>query len=198
MLSKRLKAIRKERGLTQADIAKQFDVTQQAIAKWEASMSFPDSATIAGLAKFFNVSSDYLLGITDSFYPAGSFSNVKIIGTVKAGYGALADEETLGTAPADVKNAEEYRYLVVNGDSMAPLIREGDLALIRIQPTLQNGDIGVVIYKDGEATLKKYYYKNGAVVLEPFNDEYKTLTIKGNDLNDFIIFGKVVETTTKW
>lgn len=198
MLATRLKALRKERKLTQEDLAKQFGVTQQAIAKWESARALPESQTIAGLAEFFEVSSDFLLGITDSFYPAGPFSSVKIIGTVKAGYDALAYEEDLGTAPAAVSDAEQYRYLVVRGDSMAPLIREGDLALVRLQPVLQNGDLGVVIYNDGEATLKKYYYADGTVVLKPFNDEYETITIQGRDLENLIIFGKVVETSTKW
>jgi len=198
MLSRRLKAVRKERKLTQADLAKHLGITQQAIAKWESSLSFPDSDTIARLACFFEISSDYLLGITDSFSPEDSFSNVKIIGTVKAGYGALAYEEDLGTAPAAVKNADAYRYLIVKGDSMEPFIRDGDFALVRLQQTLQSGDLGVVIYKDGEATLKKYYQVNGTVVLEPFNNEYETLTIQRHDLNDLIIFGKVIETHTKW
>ena len=197
MLSKRLKAIRKNKGLTQAELAKKFDVTQQAIAKWESGISFPDSDTIARLANFFGVSSDYLLGITDYFAPVDLYSNVKIIGAVKAGYNAYADEEDLGTAPASVNDPESYRYLFVKGDSMEPFIHEGDLALIRIQQTLQNGDLGVVIYKD-ESTLKKYYYRDGAVVLKPFNSEYPTLTIRGNDLNDLIVFGKVIETKTKW
>lgn len=198
MLSKRLKTLRKERRLTQTDLAKRFGVTQQAIAKWESALSLPDYSTIARLAAFFEVSSDYLLGITDSFYTAGPFSSVKIIGAVKAGYDALAYEEDLGTAPAAVKDSEEYRYLVVKGDSMAPFIREGDLALVRLQPTLRSGDLGVVIYRDGEATLKKYYNEGGAVILEPFNSEYETVTIEGRDLEYLIVFGKVVETSTKW
>lgn len=136
--------------------------------------------------------------MADSFYTADPFAGVKIIGTVKAGYDALAYEEDLGTSPAAVKDPEEYRYLVVKGDSMAPFIREGDLALVKLQQTLRNGDLGVVIYKDGEATLKKYYYDGTAVILEPFNDEYETVTISGQDLKNLIIFGKVIETSTKW
>lgn len=198
MLSKRIKEIRKERGLTQTDLANQFGVTQQAVAKWESSLSTPDYITITKLAEFFDISADYLLGLSDSFYPKNSFSAVKIIGTVKAGYDFFADQEELGVAPASVMDAEAYRYLVVRGDSMAPFIRDGDLALVRIQQTLRNGDLGVLIYKDGEATLKKYYHTDGTVLLKPFNSEYETLSIKGHDLNDLIVFGKVIETTTKW
>ncbi|ULQ60450.1 LexA family transcriptional regulator [Brucepastera parasyntrophica] len=198
MLSIRLKELRKKRKLTQVDLSKLLGVTQQAIAKWEAALSLPEPAAITRLAAFFDVSSDYLLGITNSLLPAGAFSGIRIIGSVKAGYGGLADEEELGTAPAAVKDPEQYRYLVVKGDSMAPFIREGDLALIRVQSTLQDGELGVFIYQGAEATLKKYRRKNDAVILEPFNDTYKAITIQGADLEQLIIFGKVVETHTRW
>jgi repressor LexA len=198
MLSARLKALRKQRSLTQVDLAKKFGVSQQAIAKWETAHSFPESRTVAGLAEFFDVTSDYLLGITDSVYPSGPFSNVKIIGTVKAGYDALAYEEDYGVAVAEVEDPDSYRYLNVKGDSMEPYIRHGDLALVKLQETLKNGDLGVVIYGDGEATLKEYYYKNGIVKLVPFNEEYETIEITGDDLERFRVFGKVVETRSKW
>lgn len=198
MLSARLKSLRKERKLTQSDLAKRLGVTQQAIAKWEAAAAMPEPSTIAKLANLLEVSADYLLGVTDSLFPAGAFQSVKIIGAVKAGYDSLAYEEHLGVAPAGVDDPEGYRYLVVRGDSMAPYIREGDLALVKLQPTLQNGDLGVVIYGDGEATLKRYRSIDGAVVLEPFNSEYEAVTLRGPELGQLIIFGRVVETHTKW
>ncbi len=104
----------------------------------------------------------------------------------------------MGSAFAEVKEAEAYRYLLVKGDSMAPYIREGDLALVRLQSDLKNGDLGVVIYGDGEATLKKYHYADGTVTLVPFNEAYATVTLSGHELDRLMIFGKVVETSTKW
>lgn len=197
MLSKKLRLLRKEHGLTQAELAARFGVTQQAIAKWEAGRALPGAETISCLAGFFGVTTDYLLNMADTF-AAGAGKSVRILGAVKAGYDAFAFEEDLGSAPANVEDAEGYRYLVVRGESMAPYIREGDLALVRLQPELKNGDLGVVIYRDGEATLKKYYYSNGEVTLVPFNDEYETITLRGRELEGLMIFGRVVETITKW
>lgn len=198
MLSSKLKELRKERKLTQGELAARFGVTQQAIAKWESGRALPEPATLSRVAGFFGVTTDYLLDRTDAFTEAGPFSSVRIIGTVRAGYNAFALEEDLGSAPAAVKDAEGYRYLTVKGDSMAPYIREGDLALVRLQSDLNNGDLGVIIYGDGEATLKQYFYSNGEVALVPFNDAYETATLSGSELNRLIIFGKVVETKTKW
>ncbi len=198
MLSKKLKQLRKEYMLTQVELAHRFGVTQQAIAKWEAGRALPEPETISRIAGFFGVTADHLLDMTDTFIAVGPVSNVRIIGAVKAGYDAFALEEDLGSAPAAVKDGTAYRYLVVKGDSMAPYIREGDLALVRLQPDLQNGDLGVVIYGDNEATLKKYYYSDGAVTLVPFNDAYKAVTLRGRELERLMIFGKVVETKTTW
>lgn len=198
MLSKKLKQLRKEFKLTQGELAAQFGVTQQAIAKWEAGHAWPETATLSRIAEFFGVTTDYLLDMTEAFTALRLTSSVRIIGTVKAGYDALALEEDLGSALAEVKDAEEYRYLVVKGDSMAPYIREGDLALVHLQPDLKSGDLGVVIYADGEATLKKYYHTDEAVTLVPLNTAYETVTLRGRELERLIIFGKVVETKTKW
>lgn len=199
MLAKKLRQLRKDRKLTQGALAARFGVTQQAIAKWEAGRALPEPETISRIAGFFGVTTDYLLGRTDGPAAIGPVAaNVRIIGAVRAGYNAFALEEDLGSAVAGVKDPKEYRFLLVKGDSMAPYIREGDLALVRLQPTLENGDLGVVIYGDNEATLKKFCYADGAVTLVPFNEAYEAVTLRGNELEGLVIFGRVVETRSSW
>ena len=194
MFADRLKSLRKAEGLTQAELAARFRVSQQAVAKWEGGGASPEPDIVAKLAAFFRVSADYLLGGEDT----PPFPMVKIIGAVKAGYDGFAAEENLGRSPADVRDAEGYRYLLVRGDSMEPYIREGDLALVHLQPTLQNGDLGVILYGDGEATLKRYRRRGNTVRLEPFNRAYEAVELEGEDLARLRIFGKVVETKTRW
>ena len=124
---------------------------------------------------------------------------IPVIGTVKAGYGALAFEEDYGQEYARVKDPSNYFYLVVRGDSMEPRIQDGDLALVHKQDTLENGDLGVLVYGDeGEGTLKRYIQRGNCVVLQPFNPAYNELVIKGDDLNRLHIAGRVVETKAKW
>ena len=121
-----------------------------------------------------------------------------VLGTVKAGFGALAFEEDYGSEPANVKDPSQYFYLIVRGDSMEPRIHDGDLALVRRQPTLESGELGVVVYGEGEGTLKKYIRQGQAVILQPFNPAYKSQVIAGADLEQLHIAGRVVETKTKW
>ncbi len=201
MLAKCLKQLRREQALTQAALAAEVAVTQQAVAKWESGRSFPDAATLRQIAEYFHVSTDYLLGVSSQIMEMPPFVDsvmIPIIGAVKAGYDALAYEEPLGEELANVRDPEHYRYLLVRGDSMAPYIRDGDLALVRLQPTLENGDLGVVIYGDGNGTLKKYRQEGDRVILQPFNPDYETIVLAQTELDQLFIFGKVVETKSRW
>ena len=204
MFSERLKALRKERKLSQAALSAQLGVTQQAVGKWETGRSTPDPATVARLAALLGTTTDVLLGVSpapqDFGGPVGAYmeSPVPVVGSVRAGYGALAFEEDYGTEPAPVKDPENYFYLVVKGDSMEPRIHAGGYALVRRQPTLNNGDLGVMVFDEGEGTLKRYIRRGNAVILQPFNPDYPEKVIRGADLERLYIAGKVVETKTKW
>lgn len=60
----RLKELRKERNLTQEDIANMFDVTKNAVYSWEVGKSQPSIEIIKRLAQYFGVTIDYLLNFT--------------------------------------------------------------------------------------------------------------------------------------
>lgn len=206
MFSDRLKQARKRKKLSQAELSRQLGVTQQAVGKWETGRSTPDPVTVARLAELLDTTTDVLLGLQQPDFapPVGqrtpyNESPIPVVGTVRAGYGALAFEEDYGTEYACVKDPDNYFYLVVKGDSMEPRISDGDLALVHRQPTLENGELGVMVYgTDGEGTLKKYLRRGNAVVLHPFNPAYEDLVIKVEELDHLYIAGKVVETKTKW
>lgn len=66
MFTERLKQLRKEANLTQTEIAKQLKITQPAYQAWETGKRNPKKETIQMFADFFNVSSAYLTGETDT------------------------------------------------------------------------------------------------------------------------------------
>ncbi|MEG0179416.1 MAG: XRE family transcriptional regulator [Oscillospiraceae bacterium] len=197
MFEKRLKELRKLKGVSQVTLANVLEVTQQAVGKWETGRSSPDMQTLARIADFFAVTVDYLLGCAAPSVSTGEYP-IPIIGTVKAGYNALAFEEDYGVEYAQVRSPEEYFFLIVKGDSMEPRIQDGDLALVHRQETLEDGELGVIVYGEGNGTLKKFIRRNNAVILQPFNPAYQPQIIMGDDLNDLFIAGKVVETKAKW
>lgn len=66
MLSIRLKALRTQQSKTQQEMADLLGITRQGYAKYENSLGEPDNSTLAKLADYFEVSTDYLLGRTDN------------------------------------------------------------------------------------------------------------------------------------
>ena len=60
-LGQRIARLRKEKKLTQEDLAKKFNVTTQAISKWENDLSAPDISILKELANTLGVTIDYLL-----------------------------------------------------------------------------------------------------------------------------------------
>ena len=61
----RLKELRKSKKLTQKDLAKVIGTTDDSIFSWEKGRSQPSIEAICALCKYFDVSADYLLGLTD-------------------------------------------------------------------------------------------------------------------------------------
>lgn len=60
----KIKALRAALGLSQAQLSEQIDVATQSIYRYEAGRSLPDTNTLVKLATFFDVSTDYLLGLS--------------------------------------------------------------------------------------------------------------------------------------
>ena len=68
-----ISALRKERGMTQLDLARQMGVTDKAVSKWERNLSFPDVASLPKLAEVLGTSVAELLEVTTAAQeePAG-------------------------------------------------------------------------------------------------------------------------------
>src|SRR5574341_389549 len=115
---------------------------------------------------------------------------VPVLGRVPAGKPFLSDENTDGllSIPSDMASGKLFA-LQVKGDSMIGAgILDGDRVIVKQQGTAENGEI-VCALIDGEATLKRFYKKDGVVTLRAENDKYRPITVSGGE---FRIAGKVV------
>ena len=56
-----ISTLRKEKGMTQKDIADKLGITDKAVSKWERDVAFPDTATIPKLAEILGVSGEELM-----------------------------------------------------------------------------------------------------------------------------------------
>lgn len=132
-----------------------------------------------------------VLEITDrSALPAGEeVVSLPLVGRVSAGVPLLAEhqvEEMIPIPRRFVGWNDESFLLTVRGDSMIGAgIFEGDLVIVRCQPTADKGDI-VVALRDDEATVKRLDVEDGRPVLRPENPLYSPID------GQFEILGKVV------
>lgn len=72
MRGDRIRWYRESKRLTQADLAEQLGVSDQQVLRWENDKQDPSAENVVKLAKFFNVTGDYLLGLTDD--PRGNMA----------------------------------------------------------------------------------------------------------------------------
>ena len=66
MIADRIKSLRENKSLTQADLAKKLSLTRASVNAWEMGLSAPSTPFIVELSRLFNVSTDYLLGLDDT------------------------------------------------------------------------------------------------------------------------------------
>ena len=115
--------------------------------------------------------------------------NVPLIGTVAAGQPIFATEnyEDMFSIPNNFFMGEDLFMLNVKGDSMINIgMFDGDKIVVRKQQTADNGDI-VVALVDDSATVKRFFKRNGDIILHPENDDMQDFVFK-----DVQILGKVV------
>ena len=68
MFEEIIKDLRLNRGLSQVELAKELFVTKQCVSNWENGNIIPSVEMLIKIAKYFSVSTDYLLGLDDRRY----------------------------------------------------------------------------------------------------------------------------------
>jgi repressor LexA len=116
--------------------------------------------------------------------------DIPILGRVPAGKPFLSEENTEGTLsiPSDMGGGKQFA-LQVQGDSMIGAgIMDGDRVIVKQQATAENGEIVCAVI-EGEATLKRFYKKDGVVTLKAENEKYPPITVSEGE---FRIAGRIV------
>lgn len=122
--------------------------------------------------------------------PPGVPGAIPILGRIAAGHPVFAEENFEGTLElsADFFGHGQMFAVKVRGDSMeGDHIVDGDLAIIRKQQTVANGEIAAVMI-DNEVTLKRVYFQLNRIELRPSNPKYRSIFVDRN----VSILGKMV------
>lgn len=145
-----------------------------------------NEAWLMGLDVPMERTPDYLLKKIGAI-PLSEMDTVKIpvLGTVKAGYDYLAEENIIDYIPFKVNGTDTENYYALNvvGDSMTPLFDDGDTVIVHKQDDFKNGDNCVVLINGNEATIKKVYKGTNGIELKAVNPYYPPRIFTEEEIN---------------
>lgn len=206
MNGKRLKMLREEKGLTQKDLAEKLSLTPKAISFYELGSREPSGDALIRMAHILGTTTDYLLGNSttkEADQKVGRGVRIPVLGRVVAGIPIEAVEEILDyeEITPGLAATGEFFALQVKGDSMEPTLRDGDVVIVKKQPTVDSGDIAIVLVNGNDATVKEIKESPAGITLIGHNVAVYTPHFYSNkDIQDMPvqIIGKVVEMRRKF
>lgn len=165
------------------------------------------------LAKVLDISEAWLMGLDVPMEKENinktkkkGFS-IPVLGYIKAGIPIEAVEEILDYEEIDENMTKTGTFfaLKVSGNSMEPDIKDGNIAIIKQQANIENGEIAAVIFKgDNSATLKRVYKDENGITLIPDNsnnsDGFRATFYSNKDIITIpiTIAGKLMEIRKKY
>lgn len=161
------------------DVCKDLNFPYTTFAEWYNGKIYPRIDKIEMLANYFGIKKSDLIERKDKTDKLGNpVIEIPLLGTVKAGYNYMAQENWEGMIEIDrnvIKDGSEYFALKIKGDSMSPVIIENDIVIIKKQEDFENGDLVVAIINGDEATIKKGRKSENSILLQPLNMAYEPL-----------------------
>lgn len=206
-MSEKIKFYRKEKGLTQYQLGQLINKSSQVISNWERGYTTTiNNDDIKKLSIALTVPVENLLSDFSPFHKFLAESSIvndnkkiPIIGTVKCGPNGLAYEYLDGYIMADSDITGDIRAFHCKGNSMIGLgIYDGDIAIVRMQDEIENGELAVVVINGDEGTLKRIRKHDGVIILESANPSFPPRIFSGEEANNVHIVGKVLETRRKY
>lgn len=192
-----LKRLRENSGLSQEQVASEIGTSTRSIGYYENEQRKLQPAVLAKLAAFFNVTTDYLLGVSSDPHGLavgnGHFpekvSPVKILGQIRAGRPLFAEVHQKGEILLSTKMLTpgyDHFVLEVTGDSLAgDGISDRDFVLLRVQNYIDfEGQIASVILDNDEACLKHFLFSSDQnyTILRSSNPKYADIIRPNNSV----------------
>lgn len=205
---KRIKELRVKYKISQKNLAKDLGYkTYTTVSKWESDASLPPGKELKKLATYFDVSTDYILGL-DDFQNNGSIDNfsdtveLDFVESTIPGYlhNDLIKNKIM--VPKYILNEKPENYFVVNiqTDSMNRIIPSGNNVVIlnfaiSDDTFINTGDIIIVKIKD-ELKLEYLRKTDSKIYLEPYSylDGFNTIELDLEEFEAIEIIGKVIYT----
>lgn len=183
--------------MKQVDLVEKTGLDKTLINKYLAGLMKAKQDKLTILADALNVNEVWLMGYdipmdrnigTDEL--GNPVVDIPLLGSVKAGYDYLAQENWVGTIQVEtslVGDGSEYFALEVKGDSMAPVFIEGDIIIIHKQNDCENNQIAIVIVNGEEGTVKKVRKTEAGIILQPLNPAYAPMIFTNEEIDSIPI-----------
>lgn len=198
----RIKARRRELGISAEALAEQCGVSPATIYRYEnGDIEKVGIDKLPPIAEALHTTQAYLLGWEDSYplpsnvTPLRPMQKVPLVGRIACGTPILAEQNIEDYIDLPGHIHADYA-LTCQGDSMINAgIQDGDVVYIRQQPEVENGQIAAVIVGEDEATLKRFYFDGGVVQLVAENSRIPPMVFSGAELARVHVIGRAVAYT---
>ncbi len=210
-INRRIKERRLAKGMTLLELANKIGVREATVQRYESgAIKNIKYNTLIKIAEALDCKPEYLMSWSDK--PHGNSNNPKqkknsvripVYGNIAAGVPIeeIEDVEDWEDFEINGNNGHDYIALRIKGDSMTPRICDGDVIIIRLQPTVENGELAAVRVNDGfadsvDATCKRVKFTvDGGIMLQSLNPDYPPMYYSRQDILEkgVEIIGKVVE-----
>lgn len=202
IFSSNLQRLFDEKGYQKNALADFVGVSDNTVTNWTHGHKIPRMDKIDKICSFFSVPRSALLEASVNIHADAQreiglpVAMIPIYGRIVAGEPQEAVEEILGyTAIPQKARAEDYFALKVFGNSMNPTFFDGDTVIIHKQPTVENGQIAVVLIENEDATVKRVFVEEDGVTISADNPavfRQRFYSIKEVELLPVRILGRVV------
>ena len=195
----RIKARRKELGISAEALAEKVNVSPATIYRYESGdIRSVKLSVLRPIARALGLDLYALLEeerpLPGNLIPASQLKmrRVPVLGAVAAGTPIRADREYGEYVELPEEAAGRYDVaLRVEGDSMEPMYLDGDLVLIRCQDDVDDGQVAAICVDD-TVTLKHIYHIEGGVQLISENPKYAPMIFTSQNANNVHLVGRAV------
>ncbi len=204
----RIRALRENKDVSQKELSRQLGYkTYTTVSKWESGASLPPGKELRNLATYFEVSTDYILGLNNDLNHTSSddFSGTITLDLFEAILpGTLQRGQNKGQieVPQYILEEDPENYFVVNikTDSMNRMIPSGNNIVVldfskTKKPVINTGDI-LIVKIDGEYKLEHLRKTDSKIYLEPYSylEGFNVLEFDLKEFEALEIIGKVIYT----
>ncbi len=184
----KIRLARTRLGMTQSDLARITGLSQRVISQYELGNVEPPLKSLKKIASALGVPVSYFTNESHEATTTHTSCRIPYFGKIPAGNWSDQSPNEFFTyfELDDIAKTSDY-CLQVEGDSMLPSIRPGDIVFIKSCVDLSDGTVVVVRNDNNELTLKRVIHRGSMHLLKPDNPKYEPLPAV-----DAVILGVVV------